>query len=163
MNLLNNSPLVPLGFWRGIYGFMCKTVWNLALLRCLKPYKSRALSKSRVELTQLQGKVKVYWNSHELELNSVYTKNVYLSVPWLHYPYHGGNPSCRAVMKINLAKIEMLKGWWQQCRWVCGFRDYWYEGSRLMTMRCECLNSHCMDNRSSSEFIPAKEPGQITH
>lgn len=60
-------PLMPLGFWRGIYGFMCKTVWNLALSHGLNSDSSRS---SKWAQTSSRGKVKLYWNSLELGPNS---------------------------------------------------------------------------------------------
>lgn len=150
MNLWSGDPpLMPLGFWRGIYGFMCKTVWNLALSHGLN---SRSPKWAQ---TSSRGKVKLYWNSLELGPNSI-LQNLVLNVLSLPYHWHGGNPSCVAGVRwiqehfsgapVRMVMVVVLE---QECSELRSVTQRWHK-------------SQCMD-RSSPELLPAEEPGQASH
>lgn len=126
---------------------MCKTVWNLALSQGLNSDSSRS---SKWAQTSSRSKVKLYWNCLELGPNST-LQNLALNVP---YHWHGGNPSCVVVVKIDSEH-------WSRCSTEDGGVGAGVLRTALVTQRYECLKSWCMD-RTSPELLPAEEPGQAS-
>lgn len=72
MNLLNNSPPHAPGVLERDLWFHVQNSVKLGTFALPEPLQIQSTKQIRgCELTQLRGKVKVYWNSQQLELNSV--------------------------------------------------------------------------------------------
>lgn len=87
---------MPLGFWRGIYGFMCKTVWNLALAHGLNPDNSSSTKQNQglwAQPAQRQSKGLLKhiwtWTKFHFKKSGPYCPIITLSLTWEKSIPHG--------------------------------------------------------------------------